>query len=279
MLYPKNLKCFFNDESSIKPEDLPAGVYKNRIACLSRTFPMSNNLLGLRRDRNKVIVLNTKVVLACLLAAAEKTEDGARLVTSSRHIAQHFNTHPSKIFILLNRLQRITVQGLPLITLSKYDPEKVIKEVQAKDTYKHTKKFTVDDYKNSILELHTKERAIEIKFPAYKYIKREKGKYNFSFDINLDMYATELDISARVLLFLLQSRAWQKYTTNKKVREYTGLFHFAQPRYILRLFDKLVECGFIEYTLEGRDKYTQENQIVQVKLTAKGESKRIRTKA
>lgn len=307
MVYPNDLRYCFNDGLPINLDCLPEGAHKNKVACLSKTFPMSHNLLRLKPDKGKILVLKIKVILACLLAAANKTEDEAHLLISNRRIAQHFNLTRYETHRLLKSLQKVTVQGLPLITYSEYNPKKLIKEAQAKkyhwvkyvpknpnknktkeiwlkkrirdiDFYECKERTYIDIYKNSVLELHTRERAIEIKFPAYEYIKCKKGRHNFSFNINLDECTDELNMSARVLLFLLQSSAAEKHMKNKKLYEYIRLFNFTRPNYMLKLFDKLVEHGFIEYTLEGRDKYTRENQIVQVKLTAR-EPRRIRTKA
>lgn len=194
---------------------------------LAREFTMTKSLLSLRRDDGRIVQLQTKFMLACLVESSFKTSTYPRLLTTTRRLSEHFKMPSRLIQRFLNNLQDIKVNGTPLAVWREY--------ISNKD----------------IPNLKPRERAIEILITGYDDIKYKGGEKDFFFDVALDLYSDELDTTSRVFLFMLQSIIYQNIQKRMPpmsfmfIETYAARFGF-DVEWVRRIIKTLESKKFIE---------------------------------
>ena len=200
---------------------------------LKNNFTMTKALLSLRRDDGRIIQLQTKFMLACLIESSAKTSTYPRLLTTTRRLGEHFKMPPRLIQKFLNNIQNIKVNGTPLAMCREYVSDK------------------------NIPNLKPRERAIEILITGYDSIKYIGDKKDFFFDVDLDLYSDELDTTSRVFLFMLQSIICQNIQKKMPpmsfmfIETYASRFGF-DVEWVRRIIKTLKSKKFIEVAAERR---------------------------
>ena len=130
---------------------------------------------------NSTLYTKARIVFACLYASAiNRGRKYPRLLTSYGRLAEHFNMSERKIRALIDRLQSIKIDGVPLIVCRPYDSNG-----------------------QKIPKLKAKERLTEIVFTGYEHLQYDKRF--FYYKINLRSFKDKLTDAARLVLFMLIS--------------------------------------------------------------------------
>ena len=247
---------------------------------LQTEFTMTKRLLELEDNNGRPLHMQTKFILGCLMTSAVKINKHITVLTSVRRLIEHFGISERQIQYTLHKLQETQVQGVNLIDYRNYNEGEAIqclyntaKEENLYSNKAINKKQEYASYNNlrSLLSSRQRERFIEIQISAYNFIKYDaKQKKDFFFDVHVNMYKESLDITQRVLLFLLQNRIQQnkhkgmQEKTIIKTSTLADYFNF-YPFYMQKILKSLHDKKYIVCTQNG-DKTT-------IVLTEKGSRK------
>lgn len=129
---------------------------------------------------NSTLYTKARIVFACLYESAKRRGGKLvypRLLTSYNKLAEHFNMSERKTRELIDRLQSIKINDVPLMVCRPY-----ILNGQRIQKFK------------------AKERPIEIVFTGHEHLQRDK---RFYFKINLYSFKDKLTDASRLFLFML----------------------------------------------------------------------------
>lgn len=273
-------------------ENIPYYRYPYGPTKLPVEFTMTRALMQAKSDGDKTILIQTKFLLACLINAALKTGKYSRLLTSTRRLCEHFKmypysqkdsrnktikTHVQKIQRLngndgirnshmtphtmqkiLRTLQTTYIQGVPLIICRKYDPEAVdALQAPCEPTAEKESEEKAVYYKKQ-----NKERLFEILIPSYSLLKYTGEDDDFFFDVHLELYAKELPLTERVVLFMCQSlsnltaqksknASFDACINTKKLCERLGF----QLRWVQNALNTLCDKNYLLWTVENGNTY------------------------
>ena len=130
---------------------------------------------------NSTLYTKARIVFACLYESAKRRGGKLlypRLLTSYNKLAIHFGMSERKIRELINRLQNIKVNDVPLMVCRPY---------------------TLNGQR--MPDFKAKERPIEIVFTGHEHLQHDKRF--FYFKINLHSFKDKLTDASRLFLFML----------------------------------------------------------------------------
>lgn len=246
---------------------------------LRTEFTMTKRILELRDNNMRPLYMQPKFILACLMTSAIKVGKYPTVLTSVRRMTEHFGMTRRQIVQALHILQNTQVHGINIIDYHPYDAWDAIQQLN--DTSKKTRLYSdlkldvkqaqvVSKDMQFMLHKRHSERFIEIQISAYEHIKYDsKRPGDFFFDVQADLYR-ELDVTKRVLLFMIQSRIAQNINKKMQEKSIVRVNTFAKylnfdMKYIQKVLQALHDDRYIAYV--------KEKDIMTITLTDKGSRK------
>lgn len=246
---------------------------------LQAEFTMTKRILELRDNNMRPLYMQPKFILACLMTSAIKIGKCPTVLTSIRRMTEHFGMTRRQIVHALHTLQNTQVHGVNIIDYHPYDTGDAMQQLNA--TSKKTRLYpdlkldakqaqVVSRGMRRMLHKGHSERFIEIQISAYEHIKYDsKREDDFFFDVHATLYK-ELDVTKRVLLFMIQSRIAQN--VNKKMQE-KSIVHVDTFASYLNLTIRHMQRILQALHNERYIACTKEKDTVTIVLTEKGSRK------